>query len=105
MPMTPLPPRPLRPEGADRGALDEAAMRDADDGSFVGDQIFHVDLAFVGTSWVRRGPAYFCWISRSSFLMIWKTRISFARMSRRSLIVSISSLYSLTIFSRSSPVS
>jgi hypothetical protein len=35
--------------------------------------------------------------------MMVKTRCSFARMSRKSLIVSISSLYSLTIFSRSSP--
>ena len=38
---------PLRAERADGGALDEAAVRDADDAAFVGDQIFHVDLAFV----------------------------------------------------------
>ena len=37
----------LRAKRADRGAFDEAAMGDADDGAFVGDQILHVDLAFV----------------------------------------------------------
>ncbi len=38
----------LRAEGTDRSALDEAAVRDADDAAFVGDEILHVDLAFVG---------------------------------------------------------
>ena len=97
---------PLRAKCAHRGALDEAAVRDADDAAFVGDEILHVDLAFVGHE-LRSGAAvpYLSRISRSSFLMIVKTRASFARMSRRSLIVSISSLYSLTIFSRSRPVS
>ena len=38
----------LRAEGADGGALDEAAVRDADDAAFVRDQVLHVDLAFVG---------------------------------------------------------
>ena len=39
---------PLRAERAHRRALDEAAVRDANDRSFVGDEILHVDLAFVG---------------------------------------------------------
>ena len=38
---------PLRAKGADRGALDKAVVRDADDAAFVGDEILHVDLAFV----------------------------------------------------------
>ena len=38
----------LRAKRADRGALDEAAVGDADDAAFVGDEILHVDLAFVG---------------------------------------------------------
>src|SRR5256714_9951127 len=39
---------PLRAERADRGALDKSAVRNADDATFVRDEIFHVDLAFVG---------------------------------------------------------
>ena len=46
-------------------------------------------------NWVSRGEPYLSRISRSSFLMMVKTRASFARMSRKSLIVLISSLYSL----------
>src|SRR5205085_10835164 len=38
----------LRAERAHRRAFDEAAMRDADDAAFVGDEIFHVNLAFIG---------------------------------------------------------
>ena len=37
----------LRAKRAHRGAFDEAAVRDADDAAFVGDQILHVDLALV----------------------------------------------------------
>ena len=38
---------PLGTERAHRRALDEAAVRDADERSFIGDQILQVDLAFV----------------------------------------------------------
>ena len=38
----------LRPERADRGPLDEPAVSNADDATFVRDQILHVDLALVG---------------------------------------------------------
>ena len=38
----------LRAKCADRGAFDKPAVRDADDAAFVRDEIFHVDLAFVG---------------------------------------------------------
>ena len=64
----------LRAKGADGGAFDEAAVGDADDAAFVGDEILHVDLAFVGHDLVRRGEPYLSRISRSSFLMIVKTR-------------------------------
>src|SRR5579884_1167877 len=37
----------LRPERANGGSLDEAAVSNADDASFVGDQVLHVDLCFV----------------------------------------------------------
>ena len=47
---------PLRAERADRGALDESAVRDADDAALVGDEILHVDLAFVGDE-LRSGAA------------------------------------------------
>ena len=96
---------PLRAKRADRRALDKAAMGDADDAAFVRDQILHVDLAFVRHELGQARGAVLVARSRSSFLMISKTRDSFARMSSRSLIVSINPLYSLTIFSRSRPVS
>ena len=38
---------PLRPERAHRGAFDKATVGDADDASLVGDEILHVDLAFI----------------------------------------------------------
>ena len=37
----------LRAKRADGGALDETAVGDADDAAFIGDEILHVDLAFV----------------------------------------------------------
>ena len=37
----------LRAECAHRRAFDETAVGDADDAAFVGDEIFHVDLAFI----------------------------------------------------------
>src|SRR5436190_568137 len=39
---------PLRAKSADRGALDKSAVRNADNATFVGDEIFHVDLTLVG---------------------------------------------------------
>ena len=58
-----------------------------------------------GTIWVRRGVAYLALIVCTSSLMIASTRDSRARMSMRSRIVTISSVYSPVILSRSRPVS
>ena len=41
-------PATLRAESAHGRSLDETTVGDADDAALVGDQIFHVDLAFVG---------------------------------------------------------
>ena len=37
----------LRPKRAHGRTLDETAVRDADDAALVGDEILHVDLAFI----------------------------------------------------------
>src|ERR1700737_3115126 len=39
---------PLRAKCAYRCPFDETAMGDADDAALVGDEIFHIDLPFVG---------------------------------------------------------
>ena len=56
----------LRAECADGGALDEAAVRDADDAAFVGDEILHVDLAFVGHELGQARGARICRGSRAA---------------------------------------
>ena len=58
-----------------------------------------------GTIWVIRGEAYFALMASTSSLMIASTRDSRARMSMRSLMTTISSVYSAVILSRSRPVS
>ena len=52
---------PLCAKCAHGGAFDEAAVGDADDAAFVGDEILHVDLALIGSEvCVRRGPIRVC---------------------------------------------
>src|SRR5262249_53131836 len=41
---------PLRAKCVYRGALNKAAMSDADDATLIGDEIFHIDLRLVGSN-------------------------------------------------------
>ena len=38
---------PLRTKRAHGSAFDEASVRDADDAALIGDEVLHVDLAFI----------------------------------------------------------
>src|SRR5262245_27823667 len=49
----------LGAESTNRSALDKAAMSNADDSALVGDQVFHVDLAFVGDKLSQARAAIF----------------------------------------------
>jgi len=70
MPMDAFTAASLGAVGAHCGSFDETVVRDGDDTAFVGDEIFHVDLAFVRNDLGEPLAAVFVRISRNSSLMI-----------------------------------
>ena len=86
----------LGAERADRGPLDEAAVGDADDASLVGDQVLHVDLAFVGDELgqARRG------VLVADFAQLFLDDLEDARFLREDVAQILDRLDQLAVFLR-----